>query len=200
MNTPSPLGDLKKVLPNSGHEALAELERMGILKTIITQNIDNFHQRAGSRRVLDFHGNAFRLRCSSCSRRHEFTDFDLEGLKRDHRLPPLCDTCGGIIKMDVVHFQEPIPSDVIEQSQVEARQCDVMLVCGTSAVVYPFASLPMVAKEQETGSRKVIIEINAEPTPLTKGHISDYLIQGKTGQILPAIVTAIKEVGLQSLQ
>ena len=195
LNAPTPLGDLGKMKPNPGHEALAELERMGIVKTVITQNIDNLHQRAGSRQVLDFHGNAFRLRCASCGRRYESPEFDLEGLRRDRRLPPLCGACGGIVKLDVVHFREPIPADVIEQSLTETEKCDVMLVCGTSAVVYPFASLPETVREQAANSRgKVIIEINAEPTPLTQRRISDYLIQGKTGQILPAIVAEIRRM------
>ncbi len=105
-------------------------------------------------------------------------------------MPPRCKQCGGVVKADVVHFREPIPGDVAHQSLEEAQKCDLMLICGTSAVVYPFASLPRIAKERRTVT---IIELNAEPTPLTEEGISDYLIQGETGKILPRIVEEIKK-------
>jgi NAD-dependent deacetylase len=102
-----------------------------------------------------------------------------------------------VVKSDIVHFREPIPSDVAHQSLEEAWRCDLMLVCGTSAVVYPFAELPRIARQRsvdkggQTYSAVMIIEVNAEPTPLTEAGISDYLIQGKTGEILPKIVEAV---------
>jgi NAD-dependent deacetylase len=119
----------------------------------------------------------------------------LEKLRKEDRLPPLCQKCGGVIKSDVVHFNEPIPSDIAEQSLEKASQCDLMLICGTSAVVFPFANLPRVAKRRqlEKGEGIILIEINAEPTPLTEQGISDYFIQGKTGQILPQIVEEIRK-------
>jgi NAD-dependent deacetylase len=98
------------------------------------------------------------------------------------------------LKSDVVHFHEPIPFDVAEQSLEEASRCDVALICGTSAVVYPFARLPQVAKQRPQGGKSVIIEINAEPTPLTERGISDYLLQGKTGDTLPKIVEQVKKL------
>jgi NAD-dependent deacetylase len=191
---PSLLGDLKKMAPNAGHYALAELERMGILKCVITQNIDNLHQKAGSKRVLDYHGNAFKLRCTSCGGRFEDREFDLQRLRIEDKLPPLCRGCGGVLKSDVVHFHESIPADVAQQSLVEAGKCDLMLVCGTSAVVYPFALLPRAAKQRQLGKETILIEINAEPTPLTEEMVSDYLIQGKTGQILPRIAEEVKRI------
>ena len=189
---PSLLGDLEKVVPNPGHHALVALERMDILKCIITQNVDNLHQRAGSSRVLDYHGNSSKVRCVGCNARYASTEFDLERLERDRQLPPRCLNCGGTIKADTVHFREPIPPDVAQQSLEEAEKCDVMLVCGTSAVVYPFANLPRVAKRHATDT--ILIEVNAEPTPLTAERVSDYLIQGKTGDILPRIVKAVKQL------
>jgi NAD-dependent deacetylase len=202
---PSLLGDLSEIAPNPGHYALAELEKEGFLKTVITQNIDNLHQRAGSKNVLDYHGNAFKLRCKDCTMRFDSEEYDLQRLWHEEKLPPLCRHCGGVVKADVVHFREPIPSDVAHQSLEEAWRCDLMLVCGTSAVVYPFAELPRIARQRSAdkayGTHTVgkatavtLIEVNAEPTPLTEGRISDYLIKGKTGEILPRIVEAVKRI------
>jgi NAD-dependent deacetylase len=192
LGSASPLGDLAKVAPNAGHLALADLERFGILTCIITQNVDNLHQRAGSRKVLDYHGNNFRLRCSVCSARYGMAEYDLDGLRKEGRLPPLCRGCGGVVKLDTVHFGEPIPEDIAAQSIEEVRKCDLMLICGTSAVVYPFAGLPVLLRQRRGEPAAVIIEVNAQPTPLTHQRISDYLLQGKTGEILPRIAAGIK--------
>lgn len=189
ISSPSLLGDLERLHPNPGHYALAELESMGLLKCIITQNVDNFHSRAGSKNVLEYHGNAFKLRCVSCNARYNYDEYDLIQLREEAKLPPHCRKCGGLLKDDVVHFNEPIPSDVASQSLEEAGKCDLMLICGTSAVVYPFAQLPRVVSTSVT-----IIEINAEPTQLTLQKVSDYLIQGKTGEVLPLIVEQIKRI------
>jgi NAD-dependent deacetylase len=193
LTMPSLLGNLDQYAPNPGHLALAELEKMGIVKWVITQNIDGLHQKAGSRRVLDYHGNAFRLRCVACGSRFESADFNLKKIMEEDRLPPLCPGCGGVLKSDVVHFHEPIPFDVAEQSMEEASRCDVALICGTSAVVYPFARLPQVAKQRPSGKESILIEVNAEPTPLTEGGISDYLLRGKTGEVLPQIIEEVKK-------
>jgi NAD-dependent deacetylase len=96
-----------------------------------------------------------------------------------------------VIKSDGVGFGEPIPSDVATQSIEEAGKCDLMLICGTSAVVYPFANLPRIAKQR---GAVTIFEVNAVPTPLTREGVSDYLIQGKTGEILPSIVENVKRI------
>ena len=163
----------------------------------------------GSKNVLEYHGNAFRLRCVSCSARYEREEYDLNELLREGKLPPLCRECGGVVKADVVHFQEPIPSDIAHKSLDEAWKCDLMLICGTSAAVYPFANLPRVARQRkaeverktEAGLYAVekvpaitIMELNAEPTHLTVENISDYLVQGKTGEILPKIVQEVKSL------
>ncbi len=175
--------EIRKAEPNPGHYALAELERLGIIKCVITQNIDGLHKKAGSENIIEYHGSVNKLRCVSCGSRYEFDEVSLENL------PPRC-KCGGIMKYDVVHFKEPIPLDVVEKSGKEASECDLMLICGTSAVVYPFAGLPRMAKLRP-GVK--IIEVNAEPTPLTYEGISDYLIQGKTGEILPRVVEEVKK-------
>jgi len=181
------LGEIGKVQPNPGHYALAELEKMGILKCIITQNVDGLHQKAGSKNVIEYHGGIDKFRCILCNRRFSKEELNLEKIKIEGKLPPYCQ-CGGVIKDDGVFFGEPIPSDVLQRSQREAWKCDLMLICGTSAVVHPFASLP-----QTVGPGTIIIEINAEPTPLT-GRISAYLIQGKTGEILPKIAEKAQKI------
>jgi NAD-dependent deacetylase len=185
------LGNLWEAKPNRGHIALVNLERAGFLKCVITQNIDALHEKAGSQRVLEYHGSFMKLRCVSCGTRFFREEFDLEKLRQEDKLPPRCPRCKGILKSDTVSFGEPIPGDVAGKSIEEARTCDLMLICGTSAVVYPFASLPLIAREK---IGVTIIEVNAEPTPLTKEGISDYFIQGKTGEILPAIVAEINRI------
>ena len=194
--------------PNAGHLALQQLEEMGILKHTITQNIDALHERAGTRNLLEYHGNLFKLRCPGCSVRYPRQDYDLARLLETGCLPPRCKSCGGAVKPDVVYFGEPIPTDVAERSMLEALAADVMLVCGTSATVYPFAALPRLAGRAydvaQTGvvfagagkPRAIVIEVNAEPTPLTEEGVSSYFIRGRTGEILPRIAEAVREMRL----
>ena len=191
LTTPSVLGNLEASKPNKGHYALAELETLGVLRCVITQNVDGLHEKAGNRNLLEYHGNSLKLRCVSCSARFPRDRFDLMAMLKEDRLPPLCPNCSGVIKSDGVGFGEPIPAYVAQGSLKEAEKCDLMLICGTSAVVYPFANLPRVANQL---GKAVIIEVNAEPTPLTQEGVSNYLIQGKTGEILPKIVEEIKKL------
>lgn len=196
----SVLGDLMNAQPNQGHKALVELDELGILKAVLTQNIDALHVKAGNRRVLEYHGSVLKLRCPSCGTRYERGEYDLQGLKQRDELPPRCRKCNSPIKGDVVHFNEPIPQDIAQESMEEAWKCDLMLICGTSAVVYPFAQLPRIARQRRFDEVRspvtttTIIEVNAEPTPLTAEGISDYLIQGRTAEILPRIVEAVKKL------
>jgi NAD-dependent deacetylase len=177
---------MREVAPNPGHYAIARLEQLGIVKWTITQNVDGLHEKAGTRNVMHYHGTVEKLRCLSCGSRFSVDEYSLE------RLPPLC-RCGRPLKYDVVHFKEPIPSDIMDAAESEAMKCDVMLVCGTSAVVYPFAALPSLARSKGRETVK-IIEVNADPTPLTHQGISDYLIQGKTGEILPLVVDEVMKL------
>ena len=176
--------ELKTVLenarPNEGHKGLYDLENMGILKTIITQNIDGLHQQAGSRDVVEFHGTFASLSCMSCGHSKDSNLVDLE------TLPPRC-ACGGVLRPDVVMYGEIIPLDHLQRSQMLAAGCDAMLVVGTSATVQPAAYLPVIAKR----SGAVILEINAEPTPLTD-RISDITLIGTAGDIMQKLVAAIK--------
>jgi len=188
---PPLLRGLEKAVPNPGHYAVADLEKLGILKCVITQNVDGFHEKAGNANLIEYHGNALKLRCVSCGTRFGRDKFDLEALLNHGKLPPICPKCDGIVKSDSVAFGEPIPAAFAHRSLEEAKKCDLMLICGTSAVVYPFANLPRIARLRKSTT---IIEVNAEPTPLTHEGISEYLIQGKTGIILPKIVDEVKRL------
>lgn len=192
--------DMAEAKPNPAHTALAELESMGFVKCVITQNVDNLHQKGGSKDVIEFHGNLLFARCISCSRQFELSE--VEKIIDKNGLPPRCKKCEGILKPDAVFFGEPIPPEALQRSLAEAKKADVMIVAGTSAVVYPAAELPFVAKkgggffstsvtEPSPNVGAVIIEVNDEPTQLT-GRISDYLIQGKVGTILPEVVKEVK--------
>ena len=177
--------DLKDIIdrarPNDAHVGLARLEQMGILKTIITQNIDGLHQMAGNTDVIEFHGTFAWQRCMQCDRRIETNKVDASVL------PPRC-VCNGILRPDAVFFGELIPPAALWRSQEIAAHCEVMLVLGTSAVVQPAASMPILAKE----AGAVVIEINPESTPLT-GVVSDFLIQGRAGEVMSRIVTELEQ-------
>lgn len=169
--------------PNPAHLALAELEQRGLLKAVITQNVDGLHQRAGSKQVIEYHGNHDWLVCLGCGWRRSTLDLKPE------EIPPRCRHCGQVLKPDVVFFGEPIPWQAQIRALEEARRCDLMLVIGTSAVVYPAADLPRIAK---AGGAK-IIEVNLEPTVLTHT-LTDYLIQGRAGEVLPQILQEVKRL------
>jgi NAD-dependent deacetylase len=176
------LKEIKKAKPNPGHLGLAELERMGHLDCIITQNVDGLHHVAGNTDVIEFHGNNRLLVCLDCGKKYSVDEISLD------EIPPQCTNCGGNrVKPDAVFFGEPIPIDALQRSYEESKRCQVMLVIGTSAVVYPAASMPEVAKR----SGATVIEINPERTSFTHT-ISDYLIKGKAGEVMPLIVDAVK--------
>ena len=173
---------IDKAIPNDAHKGLARLEELGILKTIITQNIDGLHQMAGNTDVIEFHGTYKWHRCMDCKNRCKSSRIDLTNI------PPLCD-CGGIYRPEVVFFGEIIPPEHLWRSRQLASDCDLMLVIGTSATVQPAALMPHIAKE--SGSK--VIEINPEETPLT-GSISDYLILGKAGEVMSSIITELEHL------
>ncbi len=171
-----------KALPNDAHKGLARLEELGILKTIITQNIDGLHQAAGNTDVIEFHGTSAWHRCVDCKKRCETRQIDLSNI------PPLCQ-CGGIYRPEVVFFGEIIPPEHLWRSRQVASDCEIMLVIGTSAVVQPAALMPHIAKE--SGAK--VIEINPEATPLSES-ISDYLIKGKAGEVMRSIITELEQL------
>ncbi len=187
-------GDVEAAPPNPGHYALAELEEMGIIKCVITQNIDGLHEKAGSKHLLEYHGNLFKLRCPSCGSRYEKNMYCYEDLKKKGELPPRCRNCNSPLKFDVVHFREAIPEDVTAASMEQASICDAMLICGTSAVVYPFAVLPRLARQRSDAGSTIIIEVNGVSTVLTSEGISDYLICRETSSNFAGNSTAHKRI------
>lgn len=172
---------LDKASPNPAHTGLVDLEQMGILKTVITQNVDGLHQMAGNRDVIEFHGTFANQRCMECENRMETSQVDLSSI------PPKCG-CGGILRPDAVFFGEMIPPEELMKSQRAAAACDVMLVIGTSAMVQPAATIPFIAKDNDAA----IIEINPEPTPLTS-RISTLSLMGGAGSIVPRLVKKVKK-------
>jgi len=180
--------DFSSARPNPAHLALAKLEELGHLICVITQNVDGLHQKAGNTDVIEFHGNSNQAVCIECKGHYPISE--VKDKIKSGELPPLC-RCGGILKPDAVLFEEPIPVEALRRAQEATARCDLMLVIGTSATVYPAASLPSIAKS--SGAK--VVEINAEPTPLT-GMISDYIIEGKSGEILSKIVEEVERLSL----
>jgi len=173
--------------PNPGHIALAELEHMDILKAIITQNVDELHQKAGAVLVYEVHGNINRFSCLGCRASYE-KDHILRKLNTEKARPPTCDICAAPIKPSVVLFGESLPTFEIYQSKALSQKADVMLIAGSSLMVAPVCDLPLYTLNE---GGKVII-INDQPTDLDEK--ASIIIHHKTGIILPLIVREIKKI------
>ena len=172
---------LELAKPNDGHFALAQLEKMGHIKHVITQNVDGLHTDAGTENIVEIHGNSKLLRCIQCESRYDPQNIPMESP------PPLCPKCSGLIKIDTVMFGEPIPRSVLLTSQEQSLLTDFMLILGTSGVVYPAAALPGIAKQTNGAT---LVEINPEPSALSS--ICDIVIQAPTGVALPALVKLLE--------
>ena len=166
--------------PNSGHHALVEMEELGLLQCVVTQNVDNLHREAGSKSLVEIHGNRTWLRCVDCGIRQPRNGYHFDGL------PPICTRCSGVIKMDTVMFGEPIPEDVLLASREQAETCDCMLLVGTSGTVNPAARLPLVAKERGA----TLIEINPDATSLTP--YCNISLSGPSGELLPLLLKRLR--------
>jgi NAD-dependent deacetylase len=162
------------VKPNPGHYVLAQLEREKPQLVIITQNIDGLHALAGSRKILELHGNIWQVRCTGCGRISDDRRLELPEL-------PQCDHCGKLLRPHVVWFGEPLPLKVLAQAIQVSRNCDLMLVVGTSGTVYPAAALAWEAKFQ--GAK--LVEVNTQSSALSS--IADVFLQGKAGKLLPLL-------------
>lgn len=166
----------ENIQPNAAHLQLAEWEKNGLISAVITQNIDNLHQKSGITEVIEFHGTSARLICTACSGSTESKMLSF------HNLPPTCSKCKSLLKPDFIFFGEGIPENAYKAALNHSQQCATMLIVGTSGEVAPANQLPFIAKNN--GAK--IIEVNAEPSLYTS-HITDVFIQGKAGEILPMI-------------
>jgi len=169
-----------QVLPNTAHYALAEMEQRGLLKAVITQNIDNLHKDAGSKEVYEFHGSLKQILCLNCGKKVNVARVDM------NRLPPSCLTCGGLMKPDVVFFGEAIPEYAASKSFEASLKADCMILIGTTGTVAPANIIPPRAKDGGT----TIIEINPEPSEYTNW-ITDIFIQDNATTAMENLMEAI---------
>ena len=168
-----------KANPNDAHLALVALEEQGKLTGVITQNIDNLHQTAGNKRVIELHGNYLRAFCIEC--KEEYFGRTVHESVAQGEIPPKCEKCGGILKSEAILFGEPLPQEPMAQAVELCRNTDLMIVIGSSLTIYPAAFLPQIAKN---AGAKVIL-INLEGT--NKDDVADIVLRGRATDILPAI-------------
>jgi NAD-dependent deacetylase len=168
--------------PNAGHLALADLERLGILRFMITQNIDDLHRQAGQKALAEIHGNWTLIRCLDCATRFHGDAISLE------KLPPACPRCGGLLKSDTVSFGEPIPGDVLNMCAEHSARADLVIVAGTSATVYPAAGFALEVK-QRGGT---LIEVNLYESEITR--ICDVSLRGASADVLSRLVSAVGDI------
>ena len=173
---------LRAARPNPGHLALVELEELGVLKAVITQNVDDLHRQAGTRQLLEIHGNATLIRCIDCVTRWRRDEIDVAVL------PPRCPHCGGLLKSDTVSFGEPIPPDVLDGCYAQNEYADCVLVVGTSATVYPAAQFPLAVRERGGD----LIEVNPYETEISE--LCRYRLLGAAGEMLPRLLAAVRRV------
>ena len=175
-------GIVASAQPNPGHGAIAALESLLPHVAVVTQNVDGLHQRAGSTLVVELHGTMHSFRCMS-GRHRGYRREDLAG---HTEVPPRCPD-GELIRPEVVWFGEALPEGALAEGQELAARCDVMLVVGTSGVVYPAATVPLVARE----AGATVIDVNPDRDELAR--IADVYLRGSGGEVLPALVAAVKE-------
>ena len=183
------LSRLAGAKPNAAHRAIAELEQLGLVRVVITQNVDHLHQEAGSREVVEIHGNLREARCQSCG---SIVPIGVMERQLDAGSHPRCAGCGGRLRPNVVLFEEMLPADAYDRAEDACLRCEALLVVGSSLEVYPVADLPRLAKER---GAKIII-VNREPTACDP--LADVLLPGQAGEILPAIVAAARQTARQA--
>jgi NAD-dependent deacetylase len=171
---------VKNARPNAAHVGMGELERMGFLHHVITQNIDNLHQEGGSKNVIEYHGNSTTFSCIWCGKRYTREEIGEEPT-------PRC-VCTKPLKPDVIFFGEAIPADALDRSFELASRVEVVMIVGTSALVSPANTIPVLAKER--GAK--LIEVNKEETHLS-GSVTDVFLKGSAGAIIPALVDAVRK-------
>lgn len=176
-------GLIARCAPHPGHHALARLERLVPELVVVTQNVDGLHVRAGSKAVLELHGNINRFKCFEQDHR---VDLEIPLADAGPVEPPVCASCGSPLRPDVVWYGETLPPGVFERAESLARACDVMLVVGTSGIVYPAAGLPLVARAG--GAR--VVEVNVERSEVTQ--TADVFFEGPAGTVLPDLVARVE--------
>lgn len=176
---------VRRVRPNHGHLAVARLAAHVPELTVITQNVDDLHERAGSESVVHLHGSLFAPRCDSCGRPAPLPTTDDQPDEGRRVPPPWCATCFGLIRPGVVWFGEQLPEEALETAARAASTCDVLLTIGTSGLVYPAAEIPRLAAR----SGAAVIQVNPQPTPLDP--VARVNLPGPAAEILPALVSAV---------
>jgi NAD-dependent deacetylase len=178
-------GLAKDAEPNAAHYAILELEKLGKLDCIVTQNIDNLHCKAGNspEKIFELHGNMQHVRCLHCNNLYPMPQI-ITRVKKE--MVPTCENCGGILKPDVVFFGEALPEGVLSESVNRASQCDLCIVVGSTLIVYPAAYVPQYA--YESGAKLIIINMGATPMDAK----ADLIIDGKAGDVLTSILQNIK--------
>ena len=167
--------------PNKAHYALAELEKLDLVKAVITQNIDNLHQEAGSKTVYEFHGNSRTLICQKCNKKYEVSEQLIE------TLPPRCEKCDTVLKPDFIFFGEMIPEYAYKKSIEETKKADVFLIIGSTGEVVPASMIPSMARENGVK----IIEVNPN-TSLFTSSVTDVFLQGNATEVMLELTEAIK--------
>jgi NAD-dependent deacetylase len=168
-----------KAEPNPAHKGLTKLEESGKLIGIITQNIDNLHQSAGSKKVIELHGNYLRAYCMNCAM--QYIGEDIHRRVVEGEIPPICDQCGGVLKSEAILFGEPLPEKPMEEAVEMCRTADLMLIIGSSLTIYPVAFLPQLAKDE--GAKIIIVSISGT----NRDHIADLVLRGRSSDIIPKI-------------
>jgi len=178
---------IKTARPNQAHLAIAELERLGRLDCVITQNIDGLHFKAGNseERVIELHGTAIYVSCLNCNKRYDRDEIQ-ERIQRGQKAPR-CDECGGALKPATISFGQSMPERETQEAYRRSSTCDLFIVVGSSLVVQPAASMPLVAKRN--GARLVII--NRDPTPYDS--IADAVVHGQAGSTVASILESVKK-------
>ncbi len=177
---------MKKAVPNNAYKAIREMEEMGKILSVVTQNIDSLHQRAGTdpAKVIEIHGTAFSVSCLSCGKRYDREAIHLRILAGEKA--PSCDDCKGVLKPETVSFGQAMPEDKMAEAFRCARHCDLCLVLGSSLVVYPAASIP--AEAVAGGARLMIV--NRDKTPLDQE--ADVVIRGSLGEVLTKLMEQVR--------
>ena len=169
---------MQQVEPNPAHRAIAQVQDRVPKLTLITQNVDGLHERAGSRDVVELHGNIQRIKCSAGCGVVDAFDQDAS--------PPRCPKCAAWLRPDVVWFGEPLPAAALESARHAAADCEIFFSVGTSALVFPAADLPRVARD----AGALLVEINPDQTPLSA--LADFALRAPAGVVLPALLRALE--------